>query len=332
MPRSEDEESNIMKRTIAALTAAAALAACGGGNTPITAEEARTAMPSAQQAQIAVPQTAALTGALRGTEAVTSGTPAEYATDTIALATSVNVGVVWTLRVVEAVAALPATACAGATCTWGPWTNVFEVNTWQLTVTKVDDGHYAWGLAGQPKSNPSLGFVTFVSGNAFPTGVRHVGNGDFVADFDEAAKLDSLDSRPQSGRIEATYDNRTGASVAVKFLGTDDDSAPNTKVNAAYQFQATATGGDLQVASGNLTSNAKLTLHSRWTGTGAGRGDASFFDGASTTYTRSQCWDGNTTRFNLLYQVTSPVQPSDTGVETSCGTFVPAAPPTIAAP
>jgi hypothetical protein len=325
-----------MKLTIAALTAAAALAACGG-NTAITAEEARTAMPSAQQAKIDVPQSAAaLTGAPLGSEAVTFQT-APYADATIKLASAVNLGVLFTLRAVELVVGLPPTACAGATCTWGPWTNVFEVNTWQLTVTKVDDGHYAWGLAARPKSNQAAGFITFVSGDAFPAGVRHVGNGDFIVDLDAAAKLDRRTGEvAQVGRIEVTYDNRTSASVSAKFLGTTDDdinSPPNSKVNAAYQFQATATGGDLQVASRNLTSHSVLTLHSRWTATGAGRGDASFFDGASATYTRSQCWDGNTTLFNLVFQVTDPVTPGngDTGLESSCA-FSPAAPPVIVAP
>jgi hypothetical protein len=324
-----------MKRTLASLAAAAALAACGGGNRTLTAEEARGAVPGADQAKLAVPDAPAAGAATaRGTFVLTAGR-AEYARDTIALAGAVNLGVVWTLGVVEVVVSFPPTACSGATCTWGPWgaDQPLEVNLWQLTVTKVDDAEYQWALAGQPKSTPAAAFTAVVSGTAFPSGVRHVGHGDFVVDLDASAALRPDDPRPQKGRIEATYDNRTSRQVGVTFLGTQDDQNPDQLVNAAYRFAAQASGGDLQVATRNLTTGARLTLHSRWTSTGAGRGDASFsLDG--NTIVRSQCWDSNagSPAFGLLYQATSPIStPDDGGSESDCA-FSPAAPPSIAAP
>ena len=327
-----------MKRTIASLAAAAALAACGGGSKTLTADEARAAVPGADQAKLAVPggSSAAATAA-GGAFALTAGAQAEYARDTIALAGAVNLGVVWTLGVVETVVGFPATSCAGAACTWGPWGSdqPFEVNLWQLTVTRVDDAQYQWALAGQPKATPAAPFTTVVSGTAFPSGVRHVGHGSFVLDLDAAASLPRKLGEPdaQSGRIEATYDNRTDRSVGVKFVGTDDASAPGTQVNAAYPFVGQPGGGDLQVATRNLTSGARFTLHSRWTATGAGRGDASFSQDVNTV-ARSQCWDANTASppFALLYQTTSPgAATDDGGSETACA-FSQAVPPSITAP
>jgi hypothetical protein len=118
----------------------------------------------------------------------------------------------------------------------------------------------------------------------------------------------------------------------VQFLGTKDPVEPTQTVNAAYQFAATASGGDLQVATRNLTTQAALTLHSRWTDTGAGRGDASYSN-PLVTYTQSQCWESASTLFNLVYQVSSPTQPGDTGGDqTVLCAFPSAEPPSITAP
>jgi len=313
-----------MKRAV--LLFVAVLGAACGGKT-LTAEEARSAMPSADQARIGTPSGSALTAAPRGAEAFVT---ADFAVDTRNLAAAVNGGVAWTLGTVELVVALPPTSCSGDTCTWGPGSGVFDVNDWQLTVTKKDEHEYVWGLAGRPKSSPSSGFITIVSGTAFTTAVRHVGHGDLVVDMDAAKGLDHLTTDPvQSGKIEATYDNTQHPHVAVTFLGTDDANS-TAKVNAAYQFDASAAGGDLQVATRNLSTNDTFTLHSHWTGVGAGRGDAKFAGAA--TYTETQCWDSNATAFDLLYQVSSPAQASDTvGVSESACAF-PAAPLTVVAP
>lgn len=316
-----------MKRAIA-LTVAALTAACGGSQ-HLTAEEARNAMPGASQAQIGTPSPSgqALTAA-----PAPSALTAAYASDTIALAAAVNGGVAWTLAIVDLVVQFPPTTCAVDTCTWGPGSGALEVNDWELTVTKKAEQDYLWQLSGRPKTDPSVGFITFVSGEAFTTGVRHVGRGTLLIDFDAALGLarKTTDPAPQVGKISATYDNTSGGKVSAQFLGTQGSFIPSQKVNAAYQFSANASGGDLQAATRNLTSGVQLTLHSRWTGTGAGRADASFSDVLGTA-TRSQCWDGASTLFNLVYQATTPVDPGDGGFEASCA-FAPASPPTIAAP
>ena len=323
-----------MKRAIALVATVLLSAACGGKT--ITAEEARSAVPGASQAQVGVPdqQGQMLTATPTGSEATNSVT-AEYAAETIALAAAVNGGVAFTLGVVELVVSLPPTSCSGDTCTWGPGSGPLEVNDWQLTVTKKDSDDFVWALAGRPKTDPSAGFTAIVSGEAFTTGVRHVGHGTLLVDMDAAAgpSIAHKTTDPKNlsvGKISATYDNTSGRNVSVQFLGAKDSAEPTQKVNAAYQFAATSSGGDLQVATRNLTTEAALTLHSRWTDTGAGRGDATYKLG-SLNSERSQCWDGASTLFNLVYQLTSPADPSVVGSESACA-FSPAQRPTITAP
>lgn len=317
-----------MKRAL--VLVAAALTACGGSQ-KLTAEEARNAMPGASQAQLGTPEGGAALTAVVGATYHT----AEYADATRMLAGSVNLGIGWTLGVVEAVVTnLPPTSCAEDTCTWGPGSGAFDVNDWQITVTKKDVNDYTWTLQGKSKSDPAAQWIAFVSGEAFTTGTKHVGHGTLNIDLDAAAGLArQTGETAQSGKITSTYDNTSGRQVSVLFVGTQDDNVPTQKVNAAYQFASSSTGGDLQVATRNLSTLAELQLHSRWTAVGAGRGDASYFDGVAQTYTRSQCWDGAGSLFNLTYQATTPVAAglTDMGAETSC-VFATAQLPTITVP
>jgi len=321
-----------MKRNIVVL--AAALLACGqSANGPLTAEEARAALPSSAQAQIATPGGAtAVAGP--STLVAAAGVTADYAQDTIAFASAVNGSVIWTLGLLEAVVSWPPTACAGDTCTWGPGSGTFDVNVYQLQVTKVADADYTWKLEAYPKSDPTMTFITFISGEAFTTPVKNVGHGTLLVDMNAAQKLAHLSGQPaQVGTIDVQYDNRSGASLSAQFLGTQDSVNPSQTVNAGYQFLATAGGGDLQLAVENMTTQAVLLLHSRWTSSGAGRGDASFSQGTNSV-ARSECWDSDASvpPFELLYQVTTPADPSDSGDVSSCGSFTTAVPPTIAVP
>lgn len=320
-----------MNRALA-LAVTLILVGCGANPQTITAEEARTAVPISTQTEIGAPGAGgtAVPNALVAPQAAQTVVTAEYAADTIALATAVNGGVAWALGVVSFVASLPPTTCAGDTCTWGPGSGALEVNDWQLTVTKKDVSDYVWALQGRPKTSPSASWIALLSGEAFTTGVRHVGHGTLLVDFDAAAGLarKTTDPAPQTGRIAGTYDNTAGARVALQFLGTNDHTNPQQKVNVAYQFSATSAGGDLQVATRNLTTAASLQLHSRWTGTGAGRGDASYSAGGQTI-TRSQCWDAASALFDLVYQSTGSAV--DVGTESACA-FASKALPTITAP
>jgi hypothetical protein len=324
-----------MKRAIALIASVLLTAACGDGE-PITAEEARKAMPSAEQAQIATPSGSsslavsgggsALVAKPRSGDVAVGGAP--FAADTIVLAGAVNGGVAWTLGFVKFIASLPPTKCEGDTCTWGPGSGALDLNEFKLTVTKVDD-HFTWAFAGRPKSNSSGDFTTFVSGNAWPSGTEYVGHGDLTIDLAATEGLEHLGSDPDpQGKIVVTnYDNRSARHLEVQFLGMSDGAASVKGTNAAYQFDATSAGGDLQVATRNLDTGVTLELHSRWDATGAGRGDAAVSD--TVVYTESQCWSSAATGLAETYDVKSTGE--ETGLVSTC-VYPDAVLPTITAP
>jgi hypothetical protein len=313
-----------MKR--ATLLLAAALTACGGA--PITAEQVRGALPHPENARVGAPgQAAALTVAPSAREA-SAVSNSGFFLMTTALAASVNVGVGVTLVILRAIVELPPTHCSGDTCTWGPGAGPLDPNLMKLEVTKVGD-HYEYALSGEPKTRPGSGFVTFLSGSAFPGAAPRRGHGTLTLDFDAAATLDGPHG-DDTGRIEVAYDARTSLSLDVLFLGMVDRDAASpagSKVNAAYAFEAGASGGDLQVAWRTLPPNTEktLSLHSRWDATGAGRGDARFTM-PGLEYVESECWGPGSSAFALVYDTNPPI-----GAEAACA-FAPAAYATLVAP
>ncbi len=331
-----------MKRNASAVAALALLAAaCGKENvTPITVDEARSAIPSSSQAQIPAPQNSATSEGPGATAlslpasspAIMSNGPAPYALATVALSASVNGSVAFALGLVDFLVQFPPTTCAGETCTWGPGYGALDVNEFQLTVTKVAEGDFRWKFQGR-KRGSSDAFTSIIFGEAFPSGTRHVGHGTLTVDMDAAqTRLNRIGQPDDQGQLLAEYDNRSAHALDARFLGTRDSDHPEQTVDAAYAFEATSAGGDLQVATRNRDSGAGLTLHSRWTATGAGRGDAVFTQG-SVTIARSECWDAAATLFDLLYRETSPdLDSSNFGDVASCGAFATAVTPFITAP
>jgi len=317
---------------LAAAAALAALASACGNDQPLTAEEARAALPQAANAQMGVPSSSAIATGLsaEGGRATAAVSDSRFFNLSTAMAFSVNVGVGVTLGVLQAVVFLPPTRCEADTCTWGPGAGALDYNVHKLTVTKVGD-HYDFALSAEPKSRPGSGFITYLSGSAFPGAAPRRGHGTFAVDFDEAARLDGPHG-DDTGRIAVQYDARGPLALGVQFLGMVDREDPGTgavpnKVNAAYAFAATGAGGDLQVAFRTLPPNAQkaLSLHARWDSTGAGRGDVEL-TAAGFTYQESECWAGGAASFALVYD-TNPAS----GAETACA-YAPAAYATLQAP
>ncbi len=315
----------------AALSTALLMAACGGKLTP---EQARSALPRPEDARVGTPSApAAVAGALAASpngEAAALVSNSDFFRLTGALAASVNGGVGAILLVLRAVVELPPTKCEGDTCTWGPGSSPLDYNVFELVVRKVGD-HYEYQLMAEPKSQPGSGFIAFLSGQAWPGAAPRRGHGNFALDFDQVARLDGPHG-DDTGRIEVQYDAAGPVVVDVQFLGMIDrndpgDPANPNKVNAAYAFAASAAGGDLQVAWRTLPPNAAatLSLHSRWDGSGAGRGDAKFV-GGGFTYTESECWAGGASSFALVYDTNPP-----SGSESACA-FSPAEYASLAAP
>ncbi|MBI5067430.1 MAG: hypothetical protein HZB56_04260 [Deltaproteobacteria bacterium] len=310
-----------MKRALILLTVAA-LAGCSQKD-KISVDEARAAVQSANGIQIAAPGAATPAGA----QASTVGDLSGYRGATRTLSVAFNGTVAWSVGLVRLVVAFPPTECKDDTCTWGPWSDALAAVEWKLTVTKVERGHFEYAFAGHLKAQPTAAFVTVMSGTAFPESPLR-GHGSFVIDNDAARALGSSDT----GRLEATYDNRGGLSIGATFTGLTDGNSGSLG-NARYSYAESATQGDLQVAFRNTTADpdATLALHSRWViPTGEGRGDATFTQGA-LTYGASECWNGSSQGFRVVYWTSNdPNQPAS-GSEADCA-FTGAQPPSFPAP
>jgi len=308
-----------MKRALVLLSAA--LVACGQNK--IDPDEARSAVQSANGIQIAAPGVTAVAGA----QASVVGDNSKYRDATRFLSVAFNSSVAFPLVLVRLVVAFPPAQCQDDTCTWGPWSNALDTVEWKLTVTKVEKGHFTYAFAGHLKAQPTAAFVTVMSGTAFPES-RLKGHGSFVIDLDAARDLGETDT----GRLEASYDNRSGLSIEATFVGFTDQN-DGTLGNARYAYLETASQGDLQVAFRNRTASpeATLALHSRWViPSGEGRGDASFTQGL-LSYNASECWSGSAQAFQVVYwNSNDPGQPQS-GVESACA-FTGAEPPSFLAP
>jgi hypothetical protein len=313
-----------MTKTIAAIALAALAAGCAKtGN--ITPDEARNALPQAAALQIETPEDtaaraqAALVVGAQAERASTEFNPgfwstSEYARWTYFTAWTVNGGAWWTLTVLRFVTIFPPTQCDETTCTWGPWdenstnplTPGLKIKSWRLVVTKVDEGHFEYVLSAKNLLEPAAEYLTIVSGVAFPQDPWR-GHGEFTINFENARQLP--EPKPDYGVLTIRYNNESALSVDATVL--DGRSADDgTLMNAAYSFDATAAGGELQVAfetrEGNLAS---VSLRSRWEAGGAGRGDARVYttDGTWTlTGEASECWDDRIGGFDLTYD-TDPV-------------------------
>jgi hypothetical protein len=332
-------------RKIAVLTAAVLATACG--TQKLTAEQVRAAMPASSVLEIKAPAAgasgAAPTGAPAGPQlsvAAAVAAPSPLAATSYLFAAAVNGGVFWALAPIAWLTTfVPPTSCTDTACTWGPGSNAGELNDWMLVVTRAGDG-YDYTLSGKAKSPAGSPFVPVITGRAYPGTVEHRGHGTLHVDFDRAwAGLAHPAGELQKdfGSIAVDYDARTALHLDVTFLEARNGDHPGSdpvnpnRVNVAYAFDASATGGDLQLGFRTLapyTDGAQegtSKLHTRWQGGGAGVADASFTrPGASVAF--SQCWEGGPA-FAMTFDGTS-----STLTDPSVCVFTPGAPITIAVP
>lgn len=273
-----------MKKTIALLAATALLAACGQKD--IDPDDVRQALPKAAQVQL---QTASSdpAGAL---SAPNLGEPAEYAAASFWTAFTFNVATAWTLTVVQFITSLPPTECDADACTWGPWTDEETAAVWKLDVTRNGDG-YDWVLAAHAADSQT--FLSVIEGTAFSGGMPGRGYGDLTLNFDNGRAVNPASD--DHGVLDVSYDNRASLQIDALFLGARNDDPENDAsefLDIAYRFGESAAGGELQIAFETVDGPEKnLSLRTRWTVGGQGRGDARYSEGG-TAYEGSQCWLG----------------------------------------
>jgi len=302
-------------------TALVAACACGGAQDFQT--QARDAMPSSSSVHMGNPSdsqpSTGASGQLHQDLGVSSST---WYDTTVGFALSVNGATVWTLGIVEAVTIFPATTCSENSCTWGPGSNALDPNIYRLTVSKNADESFHWNLDAQSKSKPGSAFVTVISGDATPSGIRHLGSGTFKIDLDAAATLDAHST--DRGSITFQYSNLGPAHIVASFAKVADKSPGNAGQlgNAYYDFRELVSGGgDMEIAWHNLTSDARLDIHSRWLNDGSGRVDVAVL--ASTgNGSLSNCWATAANGFATAFDSSAQV-----GLESACS-ISPAAPGT----
>ncbi len=317
-------------------------AACGSSVMQPTGpmdQRTRDALPAASTVAVSPPGGASDAGTVNPDSA--AGGSSVLLADTVALGFSVNGGVAWTLGLLQAVVALPATSCDASSCTWGPTAINTDPVSWQLAVSFGSDG-YDYILSGMARTGGDGQFHTVVSGTAVPSGSPHRGSGNFTVDLDQANALNPKNFT--QGKLQVSYSNVMAgwAMVDATFLGTPDTTHAGESDNAIYQYVEDGQGGgSLQAAARNLTSNDVLAIDSRWVASGAGRADVSLSinDGLGSSFsaTESECWAGaasaNPAPFHVVYFSSSDAANlgPDSGDAGSCA-FPSAQPTALSAP
>jgi hypothetical protein len=315
------------------LAAALVLAACGPAKDD-PAEQFRDALPKTGATQIGAPAASSQAGALAVRTFVVGdarATQSEYAVTSYYLALTINGGTAWALGLLKFVTAYPPTSCDASSCTWGPAVDEQGLNRWKLHVTRTGD-RYDYAFSAQKGSDTAAPWVDLIAGTAYPGADRDHGRGSFKVDFDANDALDhgALWTKKDHGSVTLTYDNtKSPLAVGATFLGAkNQDPAGGYFMNTVYAFQQDASGGELQVAFERLDTHETVSLRTRWSPTGAGRGDAHYTNGA-VSYLASQCWDGEVNDFAQVYDT---VPEPDVGTESACSPFSSASYADIALP
>jgi hypothetical protein len=287
-----------------------AACACGGSQSQSFPDQARDALPSSSSVHMGNPGDASSSTSASGQlqQDLGAGSSAWYGA-TVAFVGSVNGATLWTLGAVELVTSLPPASCTDGSCTWGPGSGALDPNSYQLTVSKNADGEsFDWHLDAQSKARPGSAFLTIISGNAVPSGIRHRGSGTLKIDLDAASTLNGSTDR---GTIDIEYSNVGPAHITASFHDVKDSNPDNAGQlgNAFYDFREQVSGGgDMEIAWHNLTSGDRIDIHSRWLLNGSGRADVAVVK-TTGNGSLSNCWAtaaaGFATTFDSIGQVGS---------------------------
>ena len=271
-----------IKSSLLAATAAMSLVAC------IKQDEApnelRTAIPTADQVKIKLPQTT--------TRAV--GDLAEWYVATRNVTRTFNGGAGWVLVLVHTIVQYPVTTVSGDTYTWGPWSEALDPAEYKLDVRAIGDGTYEYQLSGRSKTLAGAQFEVIIDGKADPRLGDAKGNGQFLIDFEAGRRVNPIDAGDAKGQVDVRYD-LTARHLDLGIMSTNDLGEP---VMADYAYNEAADGaGDMVFNvdgnAGGTAAQEHITLRSRWQSNGLGRADARLAGGdLATGAIASECWDG----------------------------------------
>ena len=139
---------------------------------------------------------------------------------------------------------------------WGPYHDALSLNTWRLTVTRVQPHVFHWVFEGKDKSLGDDAFLTVISGthtaavDAMDDPIEGFGNGDFTIDWNKAAMLPAARRQRRRGGVHllAPHDRRATVTIDVDFTGIQDETTKEI-FDAKYRYTSTpGQGGTLRYA------------------------------------------------------------------------------------
>lgn len=242
------------------------------------------ALPTQDQVKIHLPE-----GQTR-----TIGQLANYYVVTRDVTRTFNGSTGWVLALVHAIVQYPVTSVSGNVYTWGPWSDALDPAEYRLDVTANGDGTYDYTLSGRSKTITASTFEMLISGTANPTADETKGNGTLFLDFDAMKRVDPIDNPTAKGTVAANYD-LAARHLDLHIETTDDVTNAPTQADYAYGEGADGSGDmtfDVHANAGGTALNEEMTVRSRWTAQGAGRGDARVAGGdlGSAQAIASECW------------------------------------------
>ncbi len=214
------------RKLLSLMTAAAVFAACAPAD---VADQYREALPKKEAIQIGTPDGGVNAGALSFRRDALGETPypgSEYAVMSYWTAVTFNLGVWWTLNLVQFIVAHPPTACDDRSCTWGPWADDKGNNFWQMVVTKEGEA-YAYVLSAR-NAETGGAFMPLLSGTALPGADRDQGSGSFTIDFEVQAGLHHHAPnwvQTDFGTLSVVYDNTSILDIRATFCRRRPGSA-----------------------------------------------------------------------------------------------------------
>jgi hypothetical protein len=259
------------------------------------------------------------------TQALTLGEQAPLYGQTVAIATSVNGGVLWVFDVIDHILALPPTTVDENVAVWGPSEpRGLERISYRFTVERVEEGHFTYHLDARKKGETSEdAFIEVFNGEAFP-GDDDDGTGTLNYHLGSILSLD--DNSCLTGEINVAYDaSSEPRALDVHFEQVANLCNDEELKDADYLYLENddksgqmdfAVRANVHKAEENKPAEEVLSVRSRWTTGGAGRSDVQVSEGeipadlatyipgtSATTVDVVECWDD---AFALVYADTTP--------------------------
>lgn len=191
---------------------------------------------------------------------------------------------------------------------WGPYSDSLDpVYTWVIVEYDPATDVHTWAFAQRPKSGEEGEEVVVIAGEIDAGATYGDHTGRFVMDYTAMAELDP--TVEFSGIFYSDYDvDPTGVIAEATVEDWQNLETGEGPTDAGYRYEQDPAGfGSMDLAwTGDYLDDGTedvYLLRSRWTPTGAGRGDAVLAEGGEDLVgAATECWDDS---FELVYRAES---------------------------